>query len=91
MLVEALEPARDALFPKTFEYVAVEGGHRTTETRLLFGDLVEAVQDVEEYDEALPPPPRPPLATAAGAKLAAVATRPVNARRAAFLRTAAAA
>jgi len=42
--LEALEPARDALFPKTFEYVSVEGGNRTTETRPLFGDLVEAVQ-----------------------------------------------
>ena len=42
--LEALEPARDELFPKTFEYVTVEGGNRTTETRPLFGDLVEAVQ-----------------------------------------------
>ena len=42
--LEALEPARDALFPKTFEYVTVEGGTRTTERRPLFGDLVDAVQ-----------------------------------------------
>ena len=34
----------DELFPKTFEYVTVEGGTRTTERRPLFGDLVDAVQ-----------------------------------------------
>ena len=42
--LEALEPARDELFPKTFEYVTVEGGTRTKERRPLFGDLVDAVQ-----------------------------------------------
>ncbi len=51
--LEALEPARDALFPKTFEYVSVEGGTRTTETRPLFGDLVEAVQWYSEDPDRL--------------------------------------
>ena len=42
--LKALEARRDELFPRTFEYVSEGPLGRITETRPLFGDLVDAVQ-----------------------------------------------
>jgi len=49
----ALEARRDELFPKTFEYVSQGPLGRMTETRPLFGDLVDAVQWFAEDPDRL--------------------------------------
>ena len=52
---EVLEPLRDRLFPKTFEYTYISpDGLETRETLPLFGDLCQAVMHVVDAAQAGP-------------------------------------
>ena len=49
-----LKDIRDEIYPRTFTYEYKEGGERKTTTRVLFGDMVDAMEFAVRLDEAGP-------------------------------------
>ena len=74
-----IEPLKDKLFPKTFEYKRkAPDGTRTTESAVLFGDLVEATELAVDLAQSSK---TDPIWRQKAPDLYSAAWRPLDARR----------